>query len=143
MPRILIASILAAILVIAGLGAFTFIFPRDSREPQNDPIQAIAIDPAEEDCQLIQAMVEKLREIPSGGSCKEFDGCAMIDQSCSSVPREKAEKANAEFERLFNKARELNCDIDYLICEFVSASCKENACIVERAVFDQPEAPSL
>lgn len=103
----------------------------------------VALKPAEEDCQLIEAKVEKLRKIPTGGNCSEYDDCAMINQSCSSVPKAKAQKANEEFERLYSKAREMNCDVGYLICEFVSASCRENTCVVERAILEEPEAPRL
>lgn len=70
----------------------------------------------------------------------DYDDCAMVSQSCSSVPKAEAQKYNAEFDRLLDKARDLNCDVGYLICEFVTASCKESSCVVERANFNEPEA---
>ncbi len=141
MPRLAIASVIAGVLVLIGLGLFTLLLPNDSGADLSEVTKLVSLKSAVEDCQLIQAKVEKLRKIPSGGNCRGYGDCAIVSQSCSSVPKAEAQKYNAEFDRLLDKARDLNCDVGYLICEFVASSCRGNSCVVERANFNEPEVP--
>ena len=140
MSRILVAGILSALLVVLAVSLFSLILPSEPAGEIEKSVYTLVFEEVEEDCSLIEAKVEELRGLESGGSCKKFDDCAMIHQSCSSVPKTEALKTNFEFDRLFIKAKELDCKVDYLICEFVGANCHENTCVVERrGILTRPE----
>lgn|SRR5690625_2682511 len=142
MPRVLIAGGAAAVLVLVAIGLLAFITdPGESAAPRASN-SYVPIVPAEETCEVIGWKLESLRKQSSGGACEETKDCAIIGQACVSVPNVEAAEANTEFDRLLDKAKKMNCNVDYLICEFVMAACRGGQCVIERAVLEPPNMPS-
>ena len=142
MPRFLIASVAAALLVLIAIGGLALIAAPGEITTPKERKKYTAIVPAKETCQVIDLKLEQLREQSSGGACEEAKDCGIIGQACVSVQRVTAAEVNAEFDRLLDKANEMDCDVGYLICEFVVASCNDGQCVIERAVLEPPSMPN-
>lgn len=66
-PQVLKAGVFSAILVLALFGIFTLIAVRSGSDLDQSQLRVTPVVEAKFDCQLIEAEVESLRKVCSGG----------------------------------------------------------------------------